>query len=353
MESVESDIKKVCLFDPQFYVPDSQKTKLQTYEFFPEKITDGFSTTDFESVAHEAAELCLDFQLENEYQSIIIPARYYPDLVTDYIEKQKTFTVEPFLNEIERKKVTKDVFVSLPVTVKMTQDKGYRTELLNWITSYPEIDGVYLLNQIGELTKQISTFEKLEAHVNFVHDMKEAGLKVIVGYCNTESVVLSGLEPYALTFGAYENTRTFSIDKFLEDDSEKRGPAPRIYFPKLLNWIRYDTAKEIKEDFANIWDKIYTATDHMEKIFASSERPHFTKPELYKHHFVLISKQLEELASLEKIERIRTIKEILEEASALYKEIEDVGVMFFDGNCKGEHLPAWNRVLRKIEQLDK
>jgi hypothetical protein len=60
--------------------------------FFPEKITGGFSTRDFETVAYEAAAMCLDFQIKNDFESILVPARYFPDLVSDYILKQKAFS---------------------------------------------------------------------------------------------------------------------------------------------------------------------------------------------------------------------------------------------------------------------
>lgn len=339
------DLKKCSLFDPQFYIPDSQKTKLHSYDFFPEKITDGFSTINFENLAHKSAELCLQFQIENDFESIIVPARYHSDLVTDYIEKQQAFSVEPFLNEAKRLNVKKDIFVTLPVTNKMTQDKGYRAQLLNWITSYPEIAGVYFLNEIGETTKQIRTFDVLNSHVDFILDLQNSGLKVIVGYCNTESILLSVFSPYALTIGAYENTRNFSIDKFLQDDSEKRGPAPRVYIPKLLNWVRFDTVTEIKDDFPDLWEKIYTPTDYMENIFRSGTRPYFNKPELYKHHFSLISNQLREISNQQN--KVAIVQEMVTNAFELYKEIKDAGIMFFDDNCDGAHLPVWNRVLRK------
>lgn len=348
MEAVSEDIKTTSIFDPQFYVPDSQKTKLHTYEFFPEVILNGFSTTDFEIVAGKVAQLCLKFQIDNNYENIIIPARYHSELITDYIEKQRVFSIEPFLSEFERLDVDKDIFITLPVTRSMIQDREYRTQLLNWITSYPEIQGVYLLNEIGEVTKQITQFENLIFHINFIKELQESGLKVIIGYCNVESILLSAIDPYAVTFGAYENTRNFSIDKFLISDSDKRGPAPRVYMPKLLNWIRYDTVIEIKEDHPELWEKIYTPTDYMDIIFSAGTRPHFNKPELYKHHFKLISDQLNKLGSLDIVDRIAETKKMVKEASQLYHEIKDGGIIFFDSNCDGEHLPAWNRVLQKI-----
>ncbi len=344
---VTKETKNVSLFDPQFYIPDSQKAKLHSYDFFPEKITNGFSTIDFEAVAHSSASMCVDFQIDNDFESIIVPARYFPELVTDYIEKQKAFTVEPFLTELAKRKTKKRVFLSLPVTTAMTQDREYRNQILNWITSYAEIHGVYLLNELRENTKQISNYEKLQAYIEFIWDLQAADLKVLVGYCNTESIVLSALEPYGVAIGAYENTRNFSIDKFLEEMNEKRGPAPRLYFPKLLNWMRYDTAVELRDDHPEVWKEIYVPTAHSETILATG-RPHFTKPELYKHHFLLISAQLDELAEKSQSERLIAVKEMIKEARSNYQKIEATGVMYFDRNCSGDHLIAWNRVVNKI-----
>ncbi len=347
IEAVNTSVKGTSLFDPQFYVPDSQKQKLQTYDFFPEVITDGFSTIDFESLAHQSAGRCLQFQLDNNFEKIIIPARFHQELVTDYIAKQKVFSIEPFLNEIGRVGVDKEIFITLPLTISMVIDAEYRTQILNWITSYPDIHGVYLLNQIAESSKQITDYNNLMPHVNFIKELQDAGLKVIIGYCNAESVLLSAIDPYGVTVGAYENTRNFSIDKFLDNDSTMRGPAPRIYLPKLLNWMRYDTAIEIKDDFPSVWEKIYTSTPYMESIFPTG-RPHFNRPELYKHHFKLMADDLSLLANKTLEDRQSTIQERITNALELYREIKDAGVLFFDKNCDGEHLPIWNRVMRHI-----
>jgi len=351
VSGLDNAIKKVSLFDPQFYVPDSQKTRLNSYKFFPENFMNGFSTDDYVAVAYDAAALCVDFQIDNNFRALLIPARYYNDMFTDFIEKQKVFSVDPFLNYIEKKTVKKDIFLTLPLTAAMIADKKYRVQLLNWVTSYPQINGVYILVTFDETLKQICSHQKLLDYIDFIKELSIADLKVICGYCNTEAILWAILSPYAVTIGAYENTRRFSIDKFLDDESEVRGPAPRIYFPKLLNWVRYDTAMEIKEDFPSLWKKIYTPTKDLQSLLKAGTRPHFTKPELYSHHFELIHEQIREVASLSKVtDRIRLVKEWIDAANVLYNEIQSNGILFYDSNCKGEHLPAWNRVIRKITQ---
>jgi len=351
VSGLDNKIKKVSLFDPQFYVPDSQKTRLNSYNFFPENFMDGFSTDDFVAVAYDAASLCVDFQIINNFRALIIPARYYNDMLTDFIEKQRVFSVDPFLNYFEKRNVNKDIFLTLPLTAAMIGDRKYRVQLLNWVTSYPQITGVYLLVTFDESLKQICSYQKLMDYIEFLKELSNADLKVICGYCNTEAILWTLLLPYAVTIGAYENTRRFSIDKFLDDESDVRGPAPRIYFPKLLNWVRYDTAIEIRDDFPSLWNKIYTPTKDLQTFLESGDSPHFTKPALYYHHFELIYKQINEVASHDNVaDRVHLVKNWIDTANVLYSELQSNNILFYDNNCKGEHLPIWNRVIRKLTQ---
>lgn len=348
IQKVKEEIRTNCLFDPQFYIPDSQKKKLQSYDFFPETLMDGFSTDDFSIVAYEAARLCVNFQIENDFESIIVPCRFYSDLISDYIERQEAFSVAPFLSAIATQNIDKKIFLTVPLTAPMAIDIKFKTKLLNWITAYPEIDGVYLLVNFNDNRKQLIDFNKFYSYIEFIIDLIEADLSVICGYCNTEGIILSVLDLYGLTMGAYENTRGFSVDKFLESDI-RMGPAPRLYFPKLLNWMRFDTAMEIREDHPGLWDSIYKPTAYAEELINSPKKPHFTKPQLYKHHFYLINEQYKEIQNVGADKRLALVGKKIKNARLLYERIEDAGVMFFDSNCSGEHLAMWNRVVNKLK----
>jgi hypothetical protein len=331
-------------------MPNSQKTKLKSYDFFPESIMNGFDTTDYQAIAHESAKLCVEFQIAQDFQAMIIPCRFYEDLLTDFIERQKVFTVDPFLNALTHSGTKKDIYISLSLTAPMLMDQRYRTDILNWVTSYQEIDGVYLQVDFGERLKQVQDYGKLNSYIEFVGELVDADLEVICGYMNVEGLLTSVLDINAVTMGAYENTRMFSIDKFLVNDTITMGPAPRIYLPNLLNWIRYDTAVEIKEDFPGLWDKIYTPTKYSEAVLTDLRKPHFSQSPLYKHYFLLINEQYKKLSDLTKEDRVTTLMGDVATANQLYGELASNGVLFFDNNCKGDHLIIWNRILRNIHK---
>jgi hypothetical protein len=234
------------------------------------------------------------------------------------------------------------------MTAAMLLDDDYRVSILDWATSYPEIHGVYLLVYFDEISKQLQNYDKLLSYVNFIHDLQGAELEVICGYCNTEGLLLTQLDVYGVAMGAYENTRGFSIDKFLEDDQDRRGPAARIFLPRLLNWVRWFTADEIRSDFPDLWGEIYTPTDYSEVVFASGQEPHFSQPPLYKHQFELMTNLYRELAGQNLQDRKQNLVDRIRTASELYGRLNDAGILFFDDNCQGGHLPVWNRLIRHM-----
>ena len=120
-----------------------------------------FQLIEFTLKALESARKCTDFQLRMNFEKVIIPAKYFNQMDPDFIKKQDNYTVHPFLKALEEKKVKKKIFLTLPMTSHMVTNKTYRTYLLNWITSYPEISGVYLFAEKDKDNneKQISSEE--------------------------------------------------------------------------------------------------------------------------------------------------------------------------------------------------
>src|SRR5258706_6845041 len=101
LEKLGSDIRAQSIFDPQYYLPSSQKSKLKSYPFFPEAISGGFSTSNFSAVAHESARQCLEFQIEQNFSQVVIPMRYLDQMYPDYVDRQEQLTLQPFLAAID------------------------------------------------------------------------------------------------------------------------------------------------------------------------------------------------------------------------------------------------------------
>ncbi|MBN2642601.1 MAG: hypothetical protein JXR78_13190 [Victivallales bacterium] len=275
-------------------------------------------------------------------------------MVSKFTEKQSVFSVNPFVEVIKERGIKdKDIFLTLALSISTIQDEGFRELILNWVTSYPEISGIYLMINFNEVSKQICDYNKLICYFSFIKELRGADLKIICGYTGLEELMLCCMDIDIITMGAFENIRKFDIDKFLDNEGTKRGPAPRIYFPKLMNSIRFVTANTIREDKPELWEKIYTPTKYSEKIFDDyvNQRivPHFTKKEQYMHYFILVSEQIKSLLSLPVPDRINDLKQKIKDANNYYHELDANEILWFDRNCTGDHLPTWFRATKWIQ----
>ncbi len=309
IESMSTKLKVNSIFDPQFYLPNSQKKKLNSYPFFPECISDGFSTSDFSLVALEAAKRCIDFQATEEFEKIIISARFFEQMVPDFTQKQDIYTVHPFLKAYDELGINQPIYLTVSITAHMVGNETYRNMILNWVTSFPEIVGVYLIVASDSESKQIQSDSFLINYLEFLVSLKNADLKLIVGYANTESLLLCLVDDITVTMGSFENTRMFSIDKFVENDDVRRGPTARIYLPGLFNWVQYNQAKNIREFEPGLWKKIYQATSYGDHSLSLTKEPTFNQPPLYKHHFICMDQQIKKLSSISVIKRYNYLRD--------------------------------------------
>lgn len=348
IEKTDLFCKTTSYFDPQFYLPSSQKKKFQSYEFFPNTILGekGFNTIDFSSLASESAKRCVDFQLKNNFEGIIIPARFYEQMHPQFVEQQNEQFVSPFINYIRQKNIhrEKKVFLSVPITAGMLNIEEYKNNILNWVTSHPEISGVYFICQHERTSKQITDAGFLVEYMDVLHTTAQADLDVVVGYTNTEALLYTLCGEVTLTVGAFENTRVFSLDKFIVSDEERRGPKSRIYVPKLMNWINFEEAKLLVKASPALWGKLHSKTKYSLEAFDATKAITFQSPLLYKDYFINFNEQMKILSTLNITKRKDTLLSWIDEANKYYEEVVDT--IKIEKNSEGSHLIPWENAIK-------
>ncbi|MGA0571492.1 hypothetical protein ACO2Q9_12325 [Variovorax sp. VNK109] len=340
VEKLDKKTRAVSIFDPQFYLPSSRKPKLLTYPFFPESVDGGFQTSTFGSQAKSVAKACVDFQLANGFRSVVIPTRFLDQMYSNYFDRQKQFTVEAFMEAAGNHPSC----LSVAVTDAMLQDAGFRKKLLNWVTAYPNVDELYLMYQHPRDTKMINDALFLKECSLFFREIVESGLKLIVGYTNVEGLLFSTVGEISLTIGSFENTRIFSIDKFLSSDEERRGPKARIYLAGLMNWVQYEDARTIRKDAPEVWKTIYEPTPYSEAALKLPVEPTFNQPQLYKHYFINMADEFNVLKKLKTEDRRRYLLEKLAKARLAYSKLEKHGVKL-EKHGRNHHIDSWIKAI--------
>jgi len=351
VQSLPDNIRKNAIFDPQFYIPQSYQGKLNTYHFFPQVIADGFSTNGWnDDLSLRCAEECLNFQQECDFSYLTIPSRFYEGMPSEFIDNLDNQFARPFLEAASKIHNRKPILLQIIVTNQMIRDEHFRNDLLNWLTSFPDVSGIYLIYHIHNRRKQIDDIGFLFGLLCFCSALKNAGLQVITGYCNTEAILLLCANVDAVTMGIYENLRMFNVRAFEErGDSVIRGPHARVYIPRLLQWVNHFYVDAIRLEVKNIDDYI-DDNNYRVAMFSPTYNWHFTKPDPYKHYFVVFSQQLRRLSLCEGVDRLDAIIKECNNARREFSYLEHSGIEF-DTDSDSSHIPHWMTAINQWRKI--
>lgn len=345
---LDTILKQNSYLDPQLYLLNELKGTNETYPFFPGNLKSDFSTPDLDNSHLKLAKLCVDYQIKNDFEYLVIPTRYFTDNPTSYFIESTDYFVTPFCDYVKDNNFDKKILLSVIVKSIMLTDEEKRNEVLNWITGHQDVDGVYIIFENNSLTKQIKDFDFLLNALKFIKILKENSLEVHLGYTNNEALLYSIAMPDSITIGSYENLRSFGIKRFSEQDSSPmRSPNARLYSSKLLQWIDYryiQPMKSLIDDYKKYFDEsIYNPLTNFEPDYNWQ----FKKTEPYKHYFYIFDNQIKNLPESQ-VERIDYIKSTIKTAISLFKEIEDY--VLLDDNSDGSHLPTWFNVINAFKK---
>ncbi len=343
VEKLPPETRAASIFDPQFYLPNSRKTKLLSYPFFPEQVDGGFQTSTFVAHVPEVAKSCIDFQVEQGFRKVVVPTRYINQMYPSYFKQQNQFTVDAFMEHAG----SRPLCLSVALTAPMIQDPEWREQVLNWITSFPEVDEVYIMYEHERSTKQVADAGFLVDCMAFCSDIMNTGLAVTLGYTNTEGLLYTAAGDLTITMGAFENTRIFSVDKFLESEGERRGPKARIYLPGLFNWVQFEDAKRIRSGAPEVWRQVYEPTEWAEEALRREVEPTFNQSPLYKHYFRNMQNHMNELSPLKANDRRKLLLSKIAAAMRAYRELNYRGIGL-EKHGQGGHLIEWQNALNGI-----
>ena len=345
--ALDVKLKHSGFLDPQLYLLYEAKGTLDTYPYFPGNIKPDFATPDLDNSHIQLAQLCVDYQVQNNFEYLIIPSRYYTDNPTTFFSQSTDYFVTPFCDYIRNKNIQKKILLSVIVKTIMLSDEEKRNEVLNWITGHQNIEGVYLILENNFTSEQIKDFDYLLNALKFIKVLKDNQMEVHLGYSNTEALLYSIAMPDSVTIGSYENLRSFGIKRFQDmEKSQMRAPNARLYSSYLLQWVDYEyiqAMKKLMPDYANYFDD----SEYRPLMFTPEFKWHFAKSEPYKHYFYVFDRQIKSLPSTQE-GRIEELKCKIKNALTLFKKIENE--VLLDENSDGSHLPTWFNVINAFQK---
>jgi hypothetical protein len=266
---------------------------------------------------------------------------------SDFIETQEALFVAPFLSAITAHRDCKPALLQLVLTENMLTDDEYSADLLNWLTGRAGIAGVYLISEAVGTSKQVKSADVLYKLMKFAAALRQNEMFVVLGYLNTEALVLTLADPSIVTMGIYENTRSFRIRTFEETEGRQQGPNPKLYCSQLLQWVDRNYHGAIDRRMPN--HDLFDQNRYQAVMFQPTFNWHFTKPELYKHHFLELSRQLRQLSDVEGKHRFELVNALIQKALDRFSAMDQAGIVL-DQDNDGSHLAPWMTAINEFAQ---
>ena len=209
------------LIDPQMYAPQSSRGSLPEYEY-------RFSGRDTRT-GNPEEHLALWFALNKHIHATecILPGRYLKRI------NEQTLRYSETILELA-KEYPFSKLASLCLDSSVFADVDQIDFLLNRIVSWP-VDGVYLIADHPDHEYYVEDPVWLYNLLRLCSGIKSSGRKVIVGYSNQQMLCLCCAGVDAIASGTHMNVRTFSLDKFGEEDASFKKRKPWYYCPAALS----------------------------------------------------------------------------------------------------------------------
>lgn len=231
VERLAEDISEIpngnALFDPQFYLPHADHQRLTSHKYWPSK----YQTTGFWSgpdIAQLIAKLS-DLNRSLGTDSFILPGLYADRVDDDWIARQSLVISEA------RSSSDQQLFATVALSADVVRSDNAIDDVLAAADGW-DIDGAYLVLEHPSGDYLVTDPAWLANALDLVAGLRIKGIRVIVGYCNHQMLIMACAGANSIASGTWMNVRSFPPNKFrTQYDEEIKQRAIWYYCSKALS----------------------------------------------------------------------------------------------------------------------
>lgn len=332
--SLGSDVNRkggTVLFDPQYYIPRTERPASETYPYFKESGGDDFETVVVTNPTNrrKLCEQIWEVQDSIGVDAYLTPARFL-DTFSDTKLHQWEVLTRTFIDVVNEKDPETPIFASLPVAGASISDDEQRSKLLDMITKV-NVTGFYVSVEYPQYRRNpLFGVEEVKSYLDLLKNLRYNWYDVILGHSDQIAHLAFGLGINAFASGHYKNTRAFDTDRWIPQDSG--GGSSGVY------WYYSDPIMEemqVEQDLQALYDSNSFSIEKLrlknpyspfeqELFIRAPEDPEWTYKNDSWDHYVWSCHQIaKEYTGLNLEERIMLTKDNLRNAAEIYSEIED------------------------------
>jgi hypothetical protein len=220
--------KKAVLFDPQCYIRDANHKRLTQHAYWK-----AFKKTATSSIltgggASAIIDALYGYNVVLQTGSVLLPGLMADAVTADWLNLHRNIATEGS-NRVTDRPVFATIALSTDATADEMQIEAVVEEASRW-----NVSGFYVVAQAAKyLVEDINWLANL---MILTAGLKLLGKKVIVGYCNHQSLCLASANVDAIASGTWLNVRAFDPNKFyIPDEDEVSRRTKWYYCPQALS----------------------------------------------------------------------------------------------------------------------
>jgi len=240
-EQLQSFSRRVCraggsvLLDPQFYLPNSDHHRLSSHEFWPGDYASGLFWTGRDLIAF--LDRLRDLNGRLTCSRFILPGRLATEVDDLWLNAQRAIMSGAAAMGVASHQLTATVALGEAVMDSREQLHTVIEESRNW-----GVSEIYLVCEHPRGDYLVESPAWVAGVLDLVAGFRLNGLRVVVGYSNQQSLINACAAANAIASGTWMNVRSFSVDKFQEQEEEEtRRKAVWYYCPQALSEFKRPT----------------------------------------------------------------------------------------------------------------
>lgn len=325
--------------------------RLNELDYFPESEIDRAFLRNTENIK-TLVEKSIAFQMDFDVDIVLAPS-FYLYSFNDRLVDKLFDTWEVFYEQLEEKEVDKSKYVSIIFSESALENKSYITDFLDDFSDIAQkFDGIYITIDRENNNKHRHDFNpnRLNGMLQFIFDLKNLGLKVVIGYSGIESILYFAVGADAIGTGWFYSLRNFNKEqKGLEPvdgmgRQKKRYTSMKMLFELAIEDEIFSIPNHLKEELLG---KILTGCELDIKI-KEGNIENINLNDMYQQYFEGLKQVIDLITKEENIERkIKLVNQLLETADLNIKRYNELETL---QNINGRHIQNYKSALNKFQE---
>lgn len=322
------------IFDPQLYVPRSERGVLREWNYFPRDV----DTSDISSEAwwSEVIELLGETCVRIAPNAVCSPA------FTPMVYHNDYYTMMVRLCGLLGQSLRGTDILPIQTVIAGLSDLSVPSRALEIasIISRTTAESVYLvLVGLTEPRRELNNPEEIKGAMRLISSLEDNGLRVIVGFCSSDVILWKAAGASVCATGKYFNLRRYTNSRFAEP-TEGGQQLPYWFEESLLAFLRESDVVRVRNQQALSAETLSNpfSTEILNVLDSTPGEPWLALSwRQYMYAFCDLEERIQNGST--------NINDLLRNAERTWLSLEDADILMEEPRNNGEWIRAWRRAL--------